>query len=136
MQPTSVHAPSGRAACHAPAGTTAWTACATGDVPTEAMNGDRRLSHGPDPQLERITRRVLPDLVGVDPMPVRPLAGRKQVDDRAAARPFVARRAARHASAYQPPSGWARMPRVVIIAAASPKSPNRHRIRLDSRGSW
>ena len=33
-----------------------------------------------------------PHLVGIDPMPVRPLAGRQQIDDRAAAGPLVAHR--------------------------------------------
>ena len=62
------------------------------DIATEVMNGDRRLTLGPDPQLKRIARRVLPDLVGIDPMPVRSLAGRQQVDDRAAAGTHAFRR--------------------------------------------
>ena len=92
MQPTSVHSPSGRAACHAPAGTTAWTASPPGTSPPSRWTVIVRLALGPDTQLERTARRVLPHLVGIDPMPVRPLAGRQQVDDRAAARPLAVRR--------------------------------------------
>ena len=88
MQPTSAHAPSGRAACHAPAGTTTCGLVARDDVRPEPMR-PRPPARPPTRRadLERLAGRELPDLVGVDPMPVRPLAGREEVEDRAARRP-------------------------------------------------
>ena len=110
MQPTSVQpraaAPPAKRRPGRPPGRRA-----ARDVPTEPMDGDRRVALGPDPQLERIASRVLPDLVGIEPMPVRPLAGRQQVEDRAARRPAHRPAAvARHVSTYQPPSGCALHP--------------------------
>ena len=88
MQPTSVHAPSDRAVCQAPLGTIAWTTDpAPGSTsPPSLRHRDRRVALGPGPQLEVVTGRPLPDLVGVEAMPVRALAGRQQEQDRAARR--------------------------------------------------
>jgi hypothetical protein len=57
----------------------------TRDIATEPVDRDRPIAVGPDPKLERVARRVRPHFVGIDPMPVRPLAGRQQIDDRTAA---------------------------------------------------
>ena len=86
MQPTSVQAPSGL--CRLPgAGRDHGLRpdpCVTS--PCRAVNRDVRLTGSPDSQFERVACRELPDLVGIDPVPVRPLAGREQVEDRAAGR--------------------------------------------------
>ena len=50
------------------------------------MGHDGRIALGPDTELERIAARVLPDLVGVDAMPVRPFTGCQEIEDRAAGR--------------------------------------------------
>ena len=86
MQPTSVQAPSGRAACQAPAGT---TTCGSSPAMTSAPSRWTATAGSPSAQiaqLQRFAGRELPDLVGVDAMPVRSLAGREQVEDRAAGR--------------------------------------------------
>ena len=48
------------------------------------MDGDRRITFGPDPELELVASGVLPDLVGVHAVPARPLARGQQVEDGAA----------------------------------------------------
>jgi len=82
------------------------------------MDGDRAFTLGPDAQLERSPGRECPDLVGIEPMPVRTLAGGQQVEDRASVRPLASRAAACQVSAYQPPSGWARIPSASMTADA------------------
>ena len=87
MQPTSVQAPSGRAACHAPAGT---TTCGRSPATTSGRAGGVVTAASPSAQTESSRGspgRVLPDLVGIDAVPVRALAGREQVEDRAAGGP-------------------------------------------------
>ena len=61
------------------------------DLAAQPVHGDRRVALGPGPQLEVVAGRPLPDLVGIEPMPVRALAGRQQEQDRAA-RPAARRR--------------------------------------------
>ncbi len=106
MQPTSVHAPSGRADCQAPAGTTTCGVSPAVDVTAEPMASRPPRRRPPRSELERLARRPLPDLGGIHAMPVRPFAGGEQVQDRAPGRsPAAVRRSARHVSTNQPPSG-------------------------------
>jgi hypothetical protein len=77
MHPTRVHAPSGDHHLRPVTGR---------DVTPELMAGDRAITRRPDRQLQRVARREVPDLVGIDAVPARPLAGGEQVDDGAARR--------------------------------------------------
>ena len=65
---------------------------AAGDIGPEPMRRHGQIAVGPDPQFERVAAGVLPDLVGIDAMPVRSLAGLEQVEDRAADRSLAGRR--------------------------------------------
>ena len=92
MQPTSDHAPSDRAACHEPARDDRLDDRPAGHVRPEPVHRDRTIALGPDAELERVAGGGLPDLVGIDAMPVRSLARREQVEDRAGRRPRPADR--------------------------------------------
>jgi len=56
------------------------------DAAAKAVERDRALTLRPDTQFQRVARRVLPDLIRIDAMPVRSLAGRQEVEDRATGR--------------------------------------------------
>ena len=62
---------------------------ALGHVAPETMPFDGRSVPARDAELEGIAGRKLPDLVGVDTVPVRWLAALEQVEDRAACRPLA-----------------------------------------------
>ena len=54
--------------------------------PDQPVAGHARIAGGPGQEPQRLAGRPLPDLGGVEPVPVRALAGRQQVKDRAARR--------------------------------------------------
>ena len=125
MQPTSVQAPSGRAACQEPAGTTTWTAEPVVRSVSEAMDASARRR----PRSRREARADRPPRTA-RPRPrrhgasgtARPRRGGTGSRWRSAARRRPT--GARHVSAYQPPSGWARSPRasMTLLSRPSPEA--------------
>ena len=91
----------------------------SGHVRTEPVHRDRAIALAPDAELERVPAGGLPDLVGIDAMPVRSLARREQKEDRAGRRPRPADRLRSPRLDVPAPSGCARSPSAATTSGPS-----------------